>query len=230
MTTTYPEQLDWQRAEILLLDMDGTVLDLRFDNHFWAQALPAHYAERRGLVPEEAKSQLDPLFTALQGQLDWYCVEYWSRELDLDVMGLKRELAGGIGLLPGAETFLQAQQASGRRLWLVTNAHPHTLALKVERTGIERYFERCLTSHELGFAKEDARFWQAFDRQCPVAAQASVMIDDNLSVLVAADAHGVGQCVQITRPDTSMAEPRKPAPGLLGVPALSDLLDGQLTP
>lgn len=222
--TTYPTQLDWHRAEILLLDMDGTVLDLRFDNHFWTQALPAHYAEQRGLDPEVAKSQLTPLFTAIQGQLDWYCVEYWSRELGLDVMALKRELADDIALLPGAEQFLQAQQAAGRRLWLVTNAHPQTLALKLERTGIDTYFERCLASHELGHAKEDARFWQAFDALCPVAAEASVMIDDNLSVLRAAGEHGIGQRVQITRPDSGENRPREPAPELLGVPALSDLL------
>ena len=222
--TQHPAQLDWQRADILLLDMDGTILDLRFDNHFWTQALPERYAQVHGMTKQDAVDRLAPRFEALYGQLDWYCVEFWSSELDVDVMALKRELAQGIGLLPGAEAFLQAQVDAGRRLWLVTNAHPQTLALKVERTGIDRYFERCVTSHELGHAKEDAQFWAAFDEHCPVPRAGRVMFDDNIRVLDAAKAHGVDQCVQITCPDSGQSQPHQSAEGFLAVRGLFELV------
>ena len=36
--------LDWQDIHTVLLDMDGTLLDLHFDNHFWLEHLPKRYA------------------------------------------------------------------------------------------------------------------------------------------------------------------------------------------
>ncbi len=30
----------WSRIDVVCLDMDGTVLDLRFDNRFWLEMLP----------------------------------------------------------------------------------------------------------------------------------------------------------------------------------------------
>lgn len=216
--------LDWQRADILLLDMDGTVLDLHFDNHFWAEALPRHYAETCGMQEAQARAELLPRFRAAEGRLDWYCIDYWSRELGLDVMRLKQNYRAGIALLPGAERFLQAQQAAGRRLWLVTNAHPETLRLKLQCSGIDRYFECCLSSHDLGFPKEDARFWPAFAAQCPVSAERSVMIDDNRRVLQTAADFGIGQLVCITRPDTCRPPLAYQGEGMLAVPGLVDLI------
>ena len=29
------EGIDWTQLDTILLDMDGTLLDLEFDNHFW---------------------------------------------------------------------------------------------------------------------------------------------------------------------------------------------------
>ena len=31
---------DWSCIEVVCLDMDGTVLDLHFDNLFWLEVLP----------------------------------------------------------------------------------------------------------------------------------------------------------------------------------------------
>lgn len=216
--------LDWDRAEILLLDMDGTVLDLQFDNHFWAETLPAHYAERQGMSVDEAKAELQPRFRAAEGRLDWYCIEYWSRELGLDVLALKQAHAHGIRVLDGAEPFLTAQLAAGRRLWLVTNAHPQTLALKLAQTHIGRYFERCLSSHALGHAKEETGFWPRFADQCPVAAEACMMIDDNQSVLEAARTFGIGQQLRITCPDSRRPAHEAPhhMPAVTGLGALLD--------
>ena len=43
---------DWENIETVLLDMDGTLLDLHFDNHFWLQHVPVCYAEKHGLSHE----------------------------------------------------------------------------------------------------------------------------------------------------------------------------------
>ncbi|HBT55971.1 MAG TPA: haloacid dehalogenase, partial [Pseudomonas sp.] len=33
--------LNWNAIDTVLLDMDGTLLDLHFDNHFWLEHMPA---------------------------------------------------------------------------------------------------------------------------------------------------------------------------------------------
>ena len=35
--------------DTVLLDMDGTLLDLHYDNHFWLEHLPQRYAELHGI-------------------------------------------------------------------------------------------------------------------------------------------------------------------------------------
>ena len=47
---------DWPRIDVVCLDMDGTVLDLRFDNLFWLEALPQRWGAARGMSPEAAKA------------------------------------------------------------------------------------------------------------------------------------------------------------------------------
>src|SRR5512137_535065 len=104
---TLPEPLpDWTRIDTVCLDMDGTVLDLRFDNLFWLEALPQRWAQARGLSMPEAIAQLKPRFEAKRGTLEWYCIDHWSEELEFDIAALKHELREEIRYLPGAIDFL----------------------------------------------------------------------------------------------------------------------------
>ena len=144
----------WDDIDTVLLDMDGTLLDLRFDNYFWLEILPERYARRHELSLEAARARLAPLFIAKQGTLDWYCIDFWSRELSLDIAELKREACGEVRFLPGAEQFLQALQQRGRDPVLVTNAHRGVLEIKAAQTGLARYFRRIVSSHDFGVPKE----------------------------------------------------------------------------
>jgi len=85
--------IDWDDIHDVLLDMDGTLLDLHFDNHFWQEVLPRHYARGRGLDVVTAKTVLDPIFRRREGSLNWYCLDYWTRELNIDIATLKQEAA-----------------------------------------------------------------------------------------------------------------------------------------
>ena len=105
---------DWGRIDTVLLDMDGTILDLKFDNTFWREIVPARFAAARGLELDAAKAQLQPVFAAKQGTLDWYCIEYWSRELELNLEQLKREAREQIAWLPQAETFVRSVRGLGQ--------------------------------------------------------------------------------------------------------------------
>lgn len=199
--------IDWSQIDHVLLDMDGTVLDLAFDNHFWQTLLPKRYAERRQLAYDEAWAALSREFQLTQGTLNWYCLDYWSAFTGLDLAAMKIELQHGIRVLPGSEDFLSAVRASGRTLWLVTNAHPDSWRVKLERTGIGRHFERVISSHDFGMPKEDPRFWPALRAQHPFDPTRALFADDSLSVLKTAKAHGIREVVAIRHPD-STAEPR----------------------
>src|SRR5689334_12818088 len=115
---------DWSRIETVCLDMDGTVLDLHFDNLFWLEVLPRHWGALRGLDHAAALAELQPRFDARRGTLEWYCVDHWSEELQLDIPGLKREFQHEIRYLDGAAAFLDLLRSLGRRVLLTTNAHP----------------------------------------------------------------------------------------------------------
>jgi len=194
----------WQSIDTVLLDLDGTLLDLAFDNRFWRESVPAAWASRRGVPPEQAHAQLAPRFRAREGTLDWYCIDYWSRELELDIAALKQAESHGIRWLPGAREFLARVRAAGRRLILLTNAHPTTLAIKDARTQVVSCFDASFSSHLFGAPKEDARFWSELSRvECFDPAR-SLFVDDSLPVLRAARRAGIAHLYAVRCPDSSM--------------------------
>src|ERR1700736_1757228 len=64
--------IDWSKIDTVLLDMDGTLLDLRFDNWFWQELIPSHYAAQNGLSAPDALGLLNPRFHAVRGTMQWY--------------------------------------------------------------------------------------------------------------------------------------------------------------
>lgn len=195
----------WSRLDTVLLDLDGTLLDLAFDSDFWGERVPAAWARRRAIPLAQARAELQPRFAAREGTLDWYCIEYWSRELELDIRALKQDVAHGIRWLPGAREFLQRVRLLGKRLVLITNAHPTTLAIKDQRTEVISYFDAGFSSHGFGAPKEDPRFWRELAKVEHFAPERSLFVDDSLSVLRAARAAGLGLIFAVRKPDSSAA-------------------------
>jgi len=128
----------WNDIDTVLLDMDGTLLDLAFDNWFWQQHIPLKYADQNGIPADQAHKLIKQWIDRHQGTLNWYCLDFWSAELGLDISALKRDAGAHIRYRPGAEDFLQELKDSGRQIIMVTNAHPDALMVKKERTGLER--------------------------------------------------------------------------------------------
>ncbi len=147
--------LDWNHIDTVLLDMDGTLLDLHFDNHFWQAHLPRRYAEARGLSAQAGREELMARYHARAGTLEWYSIDFWETELELDIMRFKEEVAHLIAVHPHVTTFLAAARAAGKRLVLATNAHHKSLTLKMARTGLSPLFDSLVSSHALGAAKEE---------------------------------------------------------------------------
>lgn len=189
-------------CDTLMLDMDGTLLDLAFDNYMWLEYIPAEFARRNDLTEEVARQRLYAIMKKLEGKLSWYCLEYWSDALDLDIAALHRAENHRIGFLPGAREFLQAVSDHHVRLLLVTNSHQHTLDIKTEVTGIVEFFDGIYTSHALGHAKEDQAFWHALKDAEGFDSGKTAFIDDNVSVLQSARTYGMENLIQVTRPDS----------------------------
>ena len=210
-------------CETLMLDMDGTVLDLAYDNYVWKQLVPEHYAKATGISLEEARTALFAKYRAIQGDIQWYCLDHWSERLGLDVLELHRGVNHRIDYLPGAKSFLQAVREHHVRVLLVTNSHPDTLALKDEVTGLAEYFDAIYTSHQFGHAKERQEFWHALQEEEGFRRESTLFVDDNQTVLQSADTYGVKMLVEISHPDTS--EPARETPAYTDVAGVADLLD-----
>jgi 5'-nucleotidase len=216
------QPFEWGHYDTVLLDMDGTLLDLRFDNYFWQELVPARYAALHGLGQAEAVAVLAPRFAAARGTLEWYCLDYWSRELGLDIAALKREAEDHIDFLPDVPDFLAAVRSLHKRTVLVTNAHRGSLSVKLARTGLGRFVDAIHSSHDLGLPKEDAGFWARLRAIEFFEPARTVLVDDSLAVLRSAHDYGIARVVAILRPDSS--RPPVTVEGFHAVESVSELI------
>ena len=223
MTTLSPApRLDWAGIDHVLLDMDGTILDLAFDNYFWMELVPQRYSQRRGLSLEAGLAELLPQFRAIEHTLPWYCTDHWSRVTGLNLRQLKEEVRERVTFIGGSLEFLHAVKASGRALWLVTNAHPDSWQVKLEQVQLTPMFDAIISSHDYGAPKEDPRFWQALQSQHPFDPARALFADDSLPVLRAARDYGIGHVVAMSRPDSRL--PPRPMEDFIAAEGLGALL------
>ena len=199
--------IDWKKIDTVLLDMDGTLLDLNFDNHFWKEFVPLKYAQQKALTVDSAKQALEPQFKSMEGTLEWYCLDYWSEVLQLDIAGLKAEISGLIAVLPHVTEFLEKLQQSSQRVLLVTNAHRDSLGLKMGKTCLQPFFDGIISSHDLGFPKENTDFWPLLQQQQTFDKNTTLLIDDSLAVLNSAKQFGIAHLISVSKPDSR--QPKK---------------------
>jgi putative hydrolase of the HAD superfamily len=194
--------INWDCIKTVMLDMDGTLLDLHYDNHFWLTHLPLRFAEIHGLSLSESKQQLHQHISSLEGTLNWYCLDYWSEQLNVDIVALKGETKHKIQERPYTQEFLQGLKDSGKTIYLVTNAHPDGVAIKFHQTQIEPFFDELITSHKFQTPKEQQSFWRALARDYPFNNDSTLFIDDNKTVLDTAAAFGIKHILGIHQPDS----------------------------
>ena len=211
-----------ERCDTLMLDMDGTILDLAFDNYIWTDLVPRRYAAANHLTFEDARKELFDKYHAAQGGLEWYCLDHWNDRLGIDVVKIHHDVTHKIGYLPGALEFLRKMHESDTRVLLVTNSHPDTLDLKDAVTGLADYFDGIYSSHTYGHAKESQAFWHALQEDVDFDVETTLFVDDSQPVLRSARDYGVSMLVTVTRPDTS--EPAKQGSEFRGVEGVGDML------
>lgn len=184
-------EIPWNDIETVLLDMDGTLLDLHFDWHFWMEYVPQMYAKQNGIDLEEANTIIRAKIHSQQGTLNWYCLDYWTEQLNLPIAELKHELKHMIQAHPEVISFLQRLQTLGKEVVMVTNAHRDSLAIKLEMTEIGNYFDEMISSHDFGMPKENEALWQAIENKFGYNPTTTLLIDDNLQALQSALDYGI---------------------------------------
>jgi putative hydrolase of the HAD superfamily len=214
--------IDWREIETVLLDMDGTLLDLHFDNYFWKEYLPQRYAEIKGLDAGAAKHFIVSATRRIEGSLNWYSTDYWSETLELDVVELKHEISHKVAIRPYCIDFLDALRAARKDVVLVTNAHHDSLALKMEKTRIADKFDRLITVHEFSLPKEDPLCWHEVHKRHPFDARKTLLIDDNLLALQSAREYGIDSLLAIWQPDSQ--EPRREIAGFEAIHSFDEIM------
>ena len=218
--------LDWNQIDTVLLDMDGTLLDLHFDNFFWLQHLPKRYAEENNTTVTAVIDGLVQHMREQQGTLNWYCTDYWSRELNLDIIELKREIEHLIDERPFVRPFLETLGLHNKQRILVTNAHRDSVAIKFSRTGIDNLLDSVISSHDFGQPKEDQRFWQQLQLSMGFNPSRTLFIDDSEVILKSAQEYGIRHLLCIEQPD-SKGEARQ-SENFAMINSFKQILDGAI--
>ena len=212
----------WADIDTVLLDMDGTLIDLHFDNHLWNVVVPERYAEREagckvGREKTARSRAIERLYRAMlasMATLDFYDLDYWTQQTGLDIDAIHAELKTRIRYRPGAPALAAAVRAAGKTVVLATNAHPRSIAVKHEATGLLDHLDACYSAHELGAPKENARYWHRLAERLNVNGAYrpahTLLIDDNDVVLAAAQRAGIGHLLCVAQPDSTIAPRANP--------------------
>lgn len=192
-------KIDWQLIDTVLLDMDGTLLDRHFDDHFWLEHVPRRWGQQNKVPLDESKKRLYALFRSQERTLNWTDLDYWSDRLGLDIPLLKREVDHLIAVHPGVIEFLTFLRQHGKQCWLVTNAHSKTLDLKMKKTRIGGYFNGVISAHDVGLPKEEVAFWGKLRERVPYDPQRTMLGEDSEANLATARAYGIRYLVYVSR-------------------------------
>ncbi len=215
-------RFDWDAVNDVLLDMDGTLLDRHFDNFFFEEGLPQRYAEQHGLEFKEAQARLQAMYRAVEGELKWADWSYWTKALGVDVVALTREFDHLMKFLPDAAEFLHSLRSRGKRVTVVTNAHPSNLEIKTAKTGLDRYVDRIVHAFEVGCLKMRPEFWPACRRLVDFTPSQTLYVDDDEACLAAAQQYGIECLYHASKPSSRL--PPEPSGRFPSIETFRDLL------
>jgi putative hydrolase of the HAD superfamily len=192
----------WSQIDTILLDMDGTLLDKYFDDHFWEEYVPKIFAETNKLSEEEARKVLLQRYQKVEDTLQWCDLDYWTKQLGLDIPELKCKVDHLIKVHPYVTDFLKYAKSINKEVHLVTNAHSKTLEIKMRKTALGSYFDRIVCAEEIGYAKEQPEFWKKLEKHLAYDKERTLLADDTAKVLNSARQYGMGFLVFVARPSS----------------------------
>jgi len=214
---------DWSKIDLVLLDMDGTLLDLHFDNYFWQTHIPFRYAEQHNMPLAKAQQYIEQQTAQVAGQIEWYCLDYWEDKLQLPIVQLKREIQNKIALRDDTLPFLNALKKAKKDVILLTNAHPNSLSLKIEQTALHQHISQLISTHQYGVTKESQQLWHKLKADLQFTNESTLFVDDSLRILNSAKAFGIKHLLAVANPDSQ--QPAIDESQLQGYPFITDYRD-----
>jgi HAD superfamily hydrolase (TIGR01509 family) len=183
--------IPFEEIKYVLLDMDGTLLDRYFDDYFWEHLVPERYAEKHKITFGKAKEELLKRYKAHEGTLNWTDIDFWTKELALDILALKEQIRHLIEIHPHVEDFLKILRERKIKTFIVTNAHYKVLDMKLKKTDLGKYLTGAITSFEVGFPKEKKEFWLKAEQRLGFKREKTMLVEDTLEVLKTAREFGI---------------------------------------
>lgn len=194
----------WSSVNKVFLDLDGTLLDKYFDDYFWEEYVPVIYSKANNVSHANARQKLLSTYKRVESTLQWTDLDYWSEQLELDIPQLKKDISHLVKMRPSVIEFLEYMQNLGKDIYLVTNAHPTTLSIKMECVDLTPFFLRKICSKDVGAAKEQPEFWHRLQDLLPFDRETTLFIDDTANVLDSAHGYGLTKLVHIAKPSSRL--------------------------
>lgn len=208
---------------IILFDMDGTLLDLAFDDFIWNEQLPLAYATLHQCSIQQSLTKFKAFYQQNQHTLTWYSSKAWQEKTGVDILQLHYQYQSKVSPRTHCFELLEYLKNNGYECWILTNADQDNLAFKCKiLPHFSRYFNQMISSSSIGYAKEQPEFWQHLQQHYPFDPRIAVLIDDNLKVLQTAHNFGIKHLFTILQPSSQQVAR---IANELPYPALDDLLD-----
>jgi len=194
--------MKWNSIETFFLDMDGTLLDLAYDNYFWHEHIPALYSKKNGITIQEGTHIFEELYKNKQGTMEWYSISYWSKVLKIDLQLEILKTRNQIKVFDGAIDLLRKLKKHKIKIYLLTNCPREMLDIKMTQTKLWGYFDKIISSEDCGYIKESNEFWSYLNKNIEYNTRTTVFIDDNQNVLRYSKKNGIQNIYCIDFPDS----------------------------
>lgn len=201
-------KIDWQQIDTVILDLDGTLIDLYFDHYFWKHQVPMAYAQKFQLSLEQSRQQLKQRYDAIEFSMNWYCLDFWAKTLDLPLRELLTAQAPFVKVRSDVFPFLKTLRKMGKKIILLTDSHPFSLQVKLNVCELAPYFDLCLSSHTFNAPKVEQTLWHNLQAAHYFNPGRTLFIDDTQKVLDSAKQFGIAYTIGVENPDSTMGNNR----------------------
>ena len=155
--------MKWDSIETFFLDMDGTILDLAFDNYFWHDHIPRLYSIKNKISFNKAKIEFEEKYKKRRNTIEWYSLKFWSNELDINLDNELVKTKNRIKIFPGVYNFLNKLKKHKINVVLITNCPREMLNVKFTQAKLWGYFNIIISSEDFGCPKEEDKFWKLLE-------------------------------------------------------------------